>query len=160
MELGCILLRYAAPYCATLNPTELCYTLLSYIVTIWGTTTLWSMCTFISNAASYWASLQPCELCCTLWATFHSTEINCILLSYPMALRARLYPTELRCSLLSYAPYCAMLHPTELRCTLLSYAAPFGVTMRPLAYTAASYWATLQPLSYVAPNGAKFGVFL
>jgi hypothetical protein len=92
---------YAAPYWATLHPTEF------HCILFCAPSEL-CCCTLLNYAAPY-------------WAPGHSTE----LLQY----WATQYPTELRWTLLSYAePYWATLNPTELRCTLLSYAVHYWAT--------------------------------
>ncbi len=125
---------YAAPYRATLHPTEL-------------------HCILFSSSAG----ASPCELHCTLWAMPQPR-------SEPAYYWAIKHPTELHCTRLSYDAawwatlYWAMLMlSTSARGTLLSYAAPYWATLYPLSY-AAPYWATLNPtelrwtlLSYAVP---------
>jgi hypothetical protein len=110
-EQHCSLLSYAAPYCPTLHPTELCRTLLS-------------------KAPPYWAMPLPTLLRCTPLSYATLDNICCILLCYA-APWAMPHPTVLRCTPLSYAAldniccifYYATPHP-ELCRTLLCYAVP------------------------------------
>ncbi len=107
-ELGCTLLSYAAPYRATLNDPDLRYTLLSYPASIWATMPPLAYAAPTKQCCILSASLHPCELRGTLWAMMPSTELSCILLSYPKLL-------ELGCTpLSSAAPFSATLDPTEL----------------------------------------------
>jgi len=125
----CILLSFSALFWATLHPTELSVTLLSFPATS--------------------ARLYPTELRCTLLSYPP-------LLSYAASFSAMLHPSELEMYLLSFAaPYCAMLHPTELQCTLLSYSILWATLHRTeLSVTLLSFPATPELgcilLSYAA----------
>jgi hypothetical protein len=115
-ELCCTLLCYVIPYCAMLSPSELpsglCFTPLS-------------------NDSSLWALLHPSELCFTLLATLHSSdvypapsEIGCIQLIYAWLL------VPILCFAASYwatlQPFWAKLNLFELHCALLSYLLTSG----------------------------------
>ncbi len=156
---------YAAPYWATLHPTEF-HCILFCAPSELCCTPLSCACILLSYNTPYWAALHPGELWCSLlsyplppywamlypsehilhllsnaapyWAPGHSTE----LLQY----WATLYPTELRWTLLSYAePYWATLNPTELRCTLLSYAVLYWAMPWELHYSLTELPSVLVP---------------
>ncbi len=104
----------AAFYWATLHPTKLHCTLLSY-ASNWRATPP-KNCTLLRFAAPCWA-IAPrhpdlTELWCTLLNYAESSEQCCNFLSHPAPYRAMLYPTELHCTLLSHTVAC------ELRYTL------------------------------------------
>ncbi len=170
-ELLCTFLSYAAPYLVILRSWTALHTVELYAAPYWATlqpTDIHSIL-FLSYAA-------PSELHFTLWATLHPTELSFILISYttPYWATPRLYPLlsyaapcwatpHTHCNKLSYAepcwttlhllnnaaPYWAPGHSTELRFILLSY------TVATLAHP---NWATLHPtelcstpLSFAAP---------
>jgi hypothetical protein len=124
---------YTVPHCATLYPTVLRCTPLSYAVPYRATPTHWATLHPVGYAA-------PCELRCTLWATLHPTELFCIPLSYAVPHQATPYPTELPKTL------SATLHPTELRCTPLSYAVPYIVNIHDMQVYVPNQWQMLASL--------------
>jgi hypothetical protein len=131
---------YTAPYWATLRPTELPCTLMSFTASF-----------FLAPLypLSYTA---PSELCCTpLSCAF--ILLSYTLLSYTAPCWAMMLPAELAspsllsCTLLNYWLCCtfwAMLHLTEPWGTLLSYTAPNWATLYSLS-CAAPYWAREHP---------------
>jgi hypothetical protein len=144
-EQCCILLSFAASYCAKLPPTELLCSLHPLRAMLHLSELLWTLNSF---AAPYWAKLHHPELSYTLRPMLYCTLlINAALLPSFWVL---LQPSELHWSLLSLqhlgyaAPYWAMLHPTKLSCNLLNFSAPFWVMLHPseLLWT---LWDTLHP---------------
>ncbi len=122
---------YAAPYWATLHPTEF-YCILFCAPSELCCTPLSCACILlISYNTPYLATLHPFELWCSLlsyplpscWTMLYPSELRCTLLSHGALYWATI---ELRCTLLSHAePFSVMLNPTELRWILLSYAVPY-----------------------------------
>ncbi len=131
----------ATPYLATLNSTELSYTILSYAELHWATVhpilgyaTPCPSCAapLLSSDTSYWANLLP------YWARLHPAEPGCILLIYAAPCWATLH-SDWATSL--YHNW-ATLHPNKLHAPLLSYAAPCWVKLQPNNTTAIKRWAS------------------
>ncbi len=92
--------------------------------------------TLRSFAVPFWTALHPLSNAAPYWATGHSTELRCTLLSYVAS--TKLCCALLKCTLLSYTtppyelahPNWATTNPTELCSTQLSYAPMFSTELR------------------------------